>query len=232
MIAGKKVLAVIPARGGSKGLPGKNIRELHGKPLIVWSIELANQSATIDRVVVSTDDEHIVRIAEQAGADVPFLRPAELATDFSPTKDALVHCLDNLPESYDILVLLQPTSPLRTRKTLEACISLCAESDKTVISVSKNKKAVEWMFYRHENGLEYVLGDANRPTRRQYCKPVYYVDGCVYCMPVAGFKDSTVIFDENSLTVVSEEQESVDIDSISDFEYCEYLFKRKELNDN
>lgn len=228
MIAGKKVLAVIPARGGSKGLPGKNIKALQGKPLIAWSIDLATQSDMIDRVVVSTDDVAIADVAKAAGADVPFLRPAELASDSSPTKDALIHCLDNLDESYDILVLLQPTSPLRTKETMEACISLCAESDKTVISVSQSKKAVEWMFYRHENGFEYVLGNGNQPSRRQDCPPVYFVDGCVYCMPMKGFKDSPVIFDEHALTVVSEEQESVDIDTISDFEYCEYLLKGKE----
>lgn len=227
MIAGKKVLAVIPARGGSKGLPGKNIKELQGKPLIAWSIELANQSELIDRVVVSTDDTEIADIAMQAGADVPFMRPSELASDSSPTKDALIHCVENLDEYYNLLVLLQPTSPLRTMGTMEACIKLSAEFDKTVISVSESKKPVEWMFYRHNEGFNYVLEGIHKPTRRQDCKPVYYVDGCVYCMPVEGMKDSQDIFNEHSLTVVSQEQESVDIDTIEDFRYCEYLLKGK-----
>ncbi len=225
MVSGKKVLAVIPARGGSKGLPGKNIKSLQGKPLIAWSIELANRSSLIDRVVVSTDDAEIAEIAKAAGADIPFLRPAELASDSSPTKDALVHCVENLNENYDMLVLLQPTSPLRTIETMEACIHLCADAGKTVISVSESKKPVEWMFYRHDKGFNYVMNGIHTPTRRQDCKPVYYVDGNVYCLPISGMQDSHDIFNEHSLTVVSQEQESVDIDTIEDFKYCEYLLK-------
>lgn len=225
MFADKKILAVIPARGGSKGLPRKNVKLLQDKPLITWSIEVAKRSELIDRVVVSTDDAEIADVAKQAGADVPFMRPEHLASDSSPTKDALIHCVQTLTEDYDILLLLQPTSPLRTLETMESCIKLSAESGKTVISVSESKKPVEWMFYRHDAGFNYVLDGVTKPTRRQDCKPVYYVDGCVYCIQIAELEASHDIFNEHSLTVVSKEQESVDIDTIQDFNYCEYLLK-------
>lgn len=224
----KKVVALIPARGGSKGLPGKNIRPLENKPLIAWSIELAQKSKLIDKVVVSTDAQNIADVALLYGASVPFLRPANLATDEATTKAVIEHCIQSLSEEIDVLVLLQPTSPLRTLQTLEKCIKTCLEKGSTVISVSESKKPVEWMFYRHESGFSYVLDDVHTPTRRQDCKPAHYVDGCVYCFSVPSFFKSKNLFDENSLTVVSQENESVDIDTIEDFKYCEYLLKGKE----
>ena len=227
MYAGKKVLAVIPARGGSKGLPGKNIKMLDGKPLIAWSIELAKQCAYIDRIVVSTDDDEIAAVASSWGADIPFKRPAALASDTSPTIDALRHCINTLDETFDSLVLLQATSPLRTLQTLNACIETSIHADQTVISVSESKKPIEWMFYRHDNGFNYVLDGIHTPTRRQDCKPAFYVDGNVYCVPVEQLLTGNEIFDEHSLTVVSQPNEAVDIDTIDDFEYCEYLLKGK-----
>lgn len=228
---GKKILAVIPARGGSKGLPGKNIRPLCDKPLIGWSIELANRTDAIDKVVVSTDDAVIAEVARQFAADVPFMRPAELATDEATTRDALVHCVENLPEQFDFLVLLQPTTPLRTAHTLEACIELSIKTDRAVISASPSKKALEWMFYRKDNGIDFVLGDRAQGQRRQDCSPTYFVDGCVYCLPIHRLLNHQQILDTDVLTVLSQPQEAVDIDTLEDFEYCEYLLKRKSHND-
>lgn len=227
MYAGNKVLAVIPARGGSKGLPGKNIKMLDGKPLIAWSVGLAKQCEYIDRVVVSTDDDEIASVAAAWGADVPFKRPAALASDTSPTIDALRHCINTLDAAFDTVVLLQATSPLRTLQTLNACIETSITANQTVISVSESKKPVEWMFYRHDNGFNYVLDGIHKPTRRQDCKPAFYVDGNVYCIPVEQLHTGEEIFDEHSLTVVSQPNEAVDIDTIDDFEYCEYLLKGK-----
>ena len=131
MINDKKVLAIIPARGGSKGLPGKNIKELCGKPLIAWSIEQALKSKYIDNVVVSTDTEEIAKIAKECGADVPFLRPAELAADDSPTSDAILHVLEQLNmkgESYDYVALLEPTSLLRKSNDIDDAISMIVKN--------------------------------------------------------------------------------------------------------
>ncbi len=229
MLMGKRVLAVIPARSGSKGLPGKNLRDLKGRPLIAWSIDQALQSSVVDRVVVSTDDSAIAKVATQYGADVPFLRPRDLAGDHSPTRDALVHCVDTLAEQYDYLVLMQPTSPLRTQQTLSACIELSIKYNERVISVSESHKPVEWMFYRKQDGFTYVIDGISSPTRRQDCRPVHYVDGCVYCMPVNMLIEKQNLFDESSLTVVSSPKEAVDIDTLEDFQYCEFLLSGEHL---
>jgi N-acylneuraminate cytidylyltransferase len=226
MIYGKSVLAIIPARGGSKGLPGKNIRLLKDKPLIAWSIELAQQCDYIDALVVSTDDPKIAQVAADFGARPPFMRPAELATDTAGSRDVLLHALEQEDQHFDLVVLLQPTTPLRTMATLTAAIELCAETSKTVISVSENSKPLAWMFYREEHGIRFVVKDGiSNLARRQVHEPVYYVDGNVYCWPIEELLNRPALFDENTLTVVSGAHEAVDIDTIHDFHYCEFLIK-------
>lgn len=226
MIHGKSVLAIIPARGGSKGLPGKNIRPLKNKPLIAWSIELAQQCDYIDALAVSTDDPEIAQVATDFGAQPPFMRPTELATDTAGSREVLLHALAQLKQKFDVVVLLQPTTPLRTMATLKAAIELCVETDKTVISVSENSKPLAWMFYREEQGIRFVVQDgATNLARRQAHEPVYYVDGNVYCWPTDELLNRAVLFDENTLTVVSGAHEAVDIDTIHDFHYCEFLIK-------
>ncbi len=126
----QNIIAIIPARGGSKRLPCKNIRDLCGKPLIAWTIEQAKNSKFIDKVVVSTDDEEIAAISREYGVDVPFLRPKELATDESPSIDLIKHALDFFKkkgETYDIIILLEPTSPLRKKNDIDAAINLFLE---------------------------------------------------------------------------------------------------------
>lgn len=120
------ILGLIPARGGSKGIPGKNIKIIHGKPLIVWSIEKGLQSRLIDKLVISTDSEEIARIAKEAGAEV-LMRPAELATDTASTQDVMVHTLNHYPA--DTLVLLQPTSPYRSNGLIDECIEDFLQGD-------------------------------------------------------------------------------------------------------
>ena len=120
-----RILGVIPARGGSKGVPGKNIRLLAGKPLIAWTIAAAARSRSLGRTIVSTDDPKIAEIAAQWGGDVPFLRPPELATDTATSEDAVFHALDSVSGPYDWVCLLQPTSPLRTAEDIDACIDAC-----------------------------------------------------------------------------------------------------------
>jgi len=124
MIAGKKVIAIIPARGGSKGLPNKNIKPLLGKPLINWTIEVAQRSKYFDNLIVSTDSESIAEVALSANCRVPFIRPSELATDHTPSSEVVLHVLDfyeKKDQDYDILVLLEPTSPLREDSDMILC---------------------------------------------------------------------------------------------------------------
>ena len=143
MIKEKSVLAVIPARGGSKGLPGKNILPLAGKPLIAWSIDAANGSQYIDRCIISTDDKDISDVAKKYGGNVPFLRPSHLANDDSPTIDVLVHTLQyfkNQSVEFDYLVLLEPTSPLRDSDDIDSAINLLHQNREiadSIVGVSK-----------------------------------------------------------------------------------------------
>ena len=128
MINNKRVVAIIPARGGSKRLPRKNVLPLAGKPLIVWSIEAALASVYIDKTIVSTDDAEIAEISRIAGASVPFMRPPELASDTATSADVVMHALDYLDsqnDHYYYSVLLQPTSPLRTNTDIDAALELC-----------------------------------------------------------------------------------------------------------
>ena len=132
-----------------------------------------------------------------------------------------------MDEQFDIIVLLQPTTPLRSLETLNQCIKHCVDNSKTVISVSENSKPLQWMFYRQENGIEFVVQQREQLTRRQDCESVYYVNGSVYCMTVDTLLTGSEIFDQNTLTVVSKHREAVDIDTLEDFEYCNYLLEWK-----
>ncbi|MDB4173097.1 acylneuraminate cytidylyltransferase family protein, partial [bacterium] len=161
MINGQSVLAVIPARGGSKGLPGKNILKLKDKPLLAWTIEAAKESKYLDHVIVSTDNDDISKAAKDYGCDVPFLRPHELATDEASIYDVLVHALDQLKDSYDVLVLLQPTSPLRTFKDIDACLQILSDSNApSCVSVCEASKSPNWMYWLDkEDHLTPILQD-------------------------------------------------------------------------
>src|SRR5262249_46947636 len=126
MIGSSRVLAIITARGGSKGLPGKNIIDLGGKPLLAWSIEAAHRARHVDRLILSSEDDDIIAVAKKFGCEVPFRRPREFATDAAMIDPVLTHALDHLDEAFDYLVLLQPTSPLRTAADIDGPIKLCA----------------------------------------------------------------------------------------------------------
>lgn len=130
MIKGKRVLGLVPARGGSKGLPGKNLRLMCGKPLIGWTIEQGMASKYIDRLVVSSDSTEIAKIALKHGAEVPYLRPPELASDTASSASVILHALDYLAcqeDFYDLIVLLEPTSPLRDVSDIDGAIELCVQ---------------------------------------------------------------------------------------------------------
>src|SRR5262245_25182815 len=125
MIDAKRVLGLITARGGSKGVPRKNVRPLGGKPLLAWTIEAARNAPVIDRLILSSDDAEIIEVARAWGCEVPFVRPPELATDTADSVEVVRHALSTLGEDYDYVVLLQPTSPLRTGEDIENCVRLC-----------------------------------------------------------------------------------------------------------
>jgi len=181
MIQTKSVLAIIPARGGSKGVPRKNIRMLAGKPLIAWTIEEAKKSKYIDRLVSSSEDEEIIKVAKEWGCEVPFIRPVELAKDDTPGIDPVLHAISMLP-GYDYVVLLQPTSPLRSVDDIDGCIETCLTSHApSCVSVTEVDQHPYLMYKIDKTGsLKPFRDQKNEIHRRQDLPLVYILNGAVY----------------------------------------------------
>ena len=182
MISGKSVLAIIPARGGSKELPQKNILPLAGKPLIVWSIEAANKSKYIDRCIVSTDDKAIADSSKKNGSEVPFMRPSKLATDVANSNDVILHALDKLGDPYDIVMVLQPTSPLRESKDIDQALEFMQQNNvSAVVSICSSNKPLHWHFTLETDGkLKPVYEDKIIYTNRQELPLTYIPNGALY----------------------------------------------------
>ncbi|MEY4760822.1 MAG: hypothetical protein RLZZ200_678, partial [Pseudomonadota bacterium] len=192
MIGGRRVIAVVPARGGSKGLPGKNIRPLCGKPLIAWTIEKALKSRYIDTLFVSTDSEDIAAVARAAGADVPLLRPAALAGDRTPTIDVVEHALDTLHArqglAFDYHVLLEPTSPLREDHDIDAMLERLdglADRYDGIVSLGEVGTHPSIMKRLAGDDIEAYCPDLVMATRRQDSPPAFFPYGVAYITKVA-----------------------------------------------
>jgi len=222
MIEGRTVLAIVPARGGSKGLPRKNIRPLAGKPLIAWTLECASQSRYIDRCIVSTDDPEIADVAREWGGDVPFLRPAELARDDTPGIAPVIHALEQIG-GYDLVVLLQPTSPLRAPSDIDGCLEkLTASGAPACVSVTPADQSPYWMYTLTERGkMRPVLEGIERAVPRQQLLEVYVLNGAVYAAEVEWLKKSRSFLTEETVAFVMPRERSVDIDTLDDFERAE-----------
>ena len=221
MINNLKVLALIPARGGSKGIKDKNIVDVCGKPLIAYSIIAAQKSKYIDDVIITTDSEKIKEVAEKYGADVPFLRPAELATDNAKTIDAVMHSINTLKElgrDYDILILLQPTCPLRTIDDINNSLELFVSKNYTsLVSVNRVSEHPILMRKIKEDGIMENLLNLPSTVRRQDMPPIYKVNGSIYINLINELNNDTSLND-NPLAYITMEEHSVDIDNISDIE--------------
>lgn len=226
VIGDDKVLAVIAARGGSKGLVRKNVRELAGKPVIAWSIEAAAQSGFIDRTIVSTDDAEICDTARRHGADVPFLRPVDLAGDDAPIVPTLLHAADTLPGGYRYVVLLQPTSPLRIGADIDGAIKLCqAGQAPACVSVTPAPKTY-WAVELDGAGRLVPLFDKIE-KRRQELPAVYQPNGAVYVAELAWLKSQRDFYTSQTLGFVMPPERSVDIDTMQDFLLAEALLKQR-----
>ena len=228
LIHGRRVLGVIPARGGSKGVLGKNIREVGGRPLIGWAIDQALGSRYIDRTVVSSDSPDIISVAQKLGGDVPFVRPAELATDTAPGVAPAIHAVVELP-GYDYVVLLQPTSPLRTSEDIDACIDLCVFSGApSAVAVSPVSESPYWMYQMGaDQRLSPLLGSKELVTRRQDLPPIYSVNGAVYVALTNWLKESGTFLSQETIGYVMPRERSVDLDSEEDFERLKVLLGKK-----
>ena len=226
MINGRRILAVVLARGGSKGLPGKNLLPLGGKPVIAWSILAARGSRLVDRTIVSTDDPTIAEAAMSAGGEVPFLRPAEFATDEAALHGALLHAFDWLGGGYDYIVALQATSPLRTSADIDGAIEACDTAGApTAVSVVPASKSLYWAFSIGSEGrLEPVLQTRWQTRRRQELPPVYLPNGAVYVVRVESYRDNPTFVAPGSVPYVMPPERSFEIDSALDMRVIRALF--------
>ena len=222
----KTFLAIIPARGGSKRLPRKNVLDLYGKPLIAWSIEAALKSKYISKVIVSSDDEEILNIAKEYKADF-IKRPDELASDTATTFDALKHTLENV-EKYDYVVLLQPTSPLRTEKHIDEAIELLKEKNAdAIISVCEVEHSPLWSNTLDENlDMSNFLRDEVLNKRSQDLPKYYRLNGAIYiCKTDKLLQNKGFFLKENIYAYKMNKKHSVDIDEEIDFIIAEKLMQ-------
>lgn len=234
MYKSKRILCLIPARGGSKGIPKKNIKLLSGKPLIAWTIEQALKSKYLDKILVSTDDEEIAEISKKYKAEVPFLRPKELAKDESPTSDTIIHAinwLENRNECFDILVLLEPTSPLRKEddidKALEEFIKNYALAD-SLISVGEVHMENPHIVKKIENGYVKPFMELNKNFhQRQSLPKVYFPYGVIYAVKTDSFNKKKTFYLDKTIPYFIERWQNYEIDDIYDFYCIETILNRK-----
>ncbi|MEH6456399.1 MAG: acylneuraminate cytidylyltransferase family protein [Cocleimonas sp.] len=232
-----KILAIIPARGGSKRLPGKNIKVLNGKPLIQWTIEAALNVDLISKVMVSTDSQDIANIALQLGAEVPFLRPDDLATDTSSSSCVILHALQyyqSQDEVFDYVLLLQPTSPVRDAKHNEQAIKLLISKEAdAIVSVCECEHSPLWTNTLSESmSMEQFIGDEIKNTRSQDLPLSYRLNGAIYLSKVSRFyEENTLFLSSNIFAYVMDNESSVDIDHELDFLLAETILKYKEKNE-
>ena len=229
MYKDKTFLAIIPARGGSKRLPRKNVLTLNGKPLIVWSIEAGLQSKYIDKVVVTSDDEEILEISKKFRAET-IRRPDELASDTATTFDAIKHTVDNL-KKYDYVVLLQPTSPLRNEKHVDEAIELLeTKKSDAIVSVCEMEHSPLWANILPNNkSMDNFMRDDIREKRSQDLDKYYRLNGAIYICKVDRLLQEKSIFIKNDIYAYEMgEDVSVDIDKRIDFDWAEFLMSREE----
>lgn len=234
MYKNKRILSIIPARGGSKGIPHKNIMNLCGKPLIAYSIEEAVKSKYIDKVIVSTDDEEIKEVALAFGAEAPFLRPEEISNDSAKSIDVVLHTVNFLKstgENFDFVILLQPTSPLRSFEDIDSAIeevilnernslvSVCEASENPVLMRTiENERLKEIFQYEGEN------------LRRQELPSFYIFNGAIYINTVKMLFEERKFVNEDTMPYVMEKEKSIDIDTYLDAKIAEVILSSKEDN--
>jgi N-acylneuraminate cytidylyltransferase/CMP-N,N'-diacetyllegionaminic acid synthase len=225
-----QVLYIIPARGGSKGLPGKNSKDLAGKPMIAYSILAALNSHYKGRVVVSTDDMKIAEVSKQYGAEVPFMRPAELSTDSASTLDAIVHAIEYYKKEnifFDLVVLLQPTSPLRTSADIDNSIDLFKQKKASaIVSVCENEHHPLWSNTLPEDGsMKDFMREEVKGKNRQQLPKNYRLNGAVYVSTTEDLIKQKGFIHEGTYAYIMPVNRSIDIDHEMDFKLAELLMK-------
>ncbi len=235
MIGSKKILALVTARGGSKGLPGKNIRLLAGKPLITWTIDAALQSSYVDRVLVSTDSEEIKGISEVSGADVPFLRPKHLASDLAKQEDAILHAMDWCEQNgmkYDYLMVLVPTSPLRDYHEIDAVVEMLEghPSARAVYTVRECEHSpLHTNQLPSDNSMADFIPEDIKLKNRQELPTYYQLSGSICLSEWEWFRTQKTFLTSHTYAFVTNSRKGLDIDNLNDFLLAELYLKQSEL---
>lgn len=228
-----RILAIIPARAGSKRLPGKNIKELAGKPLIQWTMEAAKNSALLTEVIVSTDDERIVELAKSIDVNVPFVRPQHLAQDKSSSIDVIKHAIDFLEKQgkvFDFIMLLQPTSPLRTSCHIDEAINLLNKKGAdAVISVCPTEHSPLWSNTLDDSGkMDSFISPEIKNTRSQDLPVHYRLNGALYITRITRLlAENTMFINDNIFAFKMTTESSVDIDERIDFTLAEAIMNKE-----
>ncbi len=229
------MIAFIPARGGSKGVPGKNIKNLCGKPLIAYTIEAALKADKIDRVIVTTDDEDIARVAKEYGAEVPFMRPDYLASDTASAIDVYLHAsefvMNETGKPVDKFMVLLPTAPLRDEKNINEAIELFEKKQATtLISFTEAETPIGWYHVMDEQGRIKNAGfgaAGSNVANRQTNAALYIPNGAIYILDYKLLKENRTYYCDNTFAYIMSREDSIDIDYPLDFEIAELVMSKK-----
>lgn len=228
MIGGKSVLAIVPARGGSKGVKRKNVRLVGGKPLIAWTIESAFASKYIDRVVLSSEDDEIISVSRQFGCDVPVRRPVELAQDDTPGIAPVLHMMTCVP-SFDIIILLQPTSPLRSTHDIDAGLEFFeSKGTCSVVSVTESDKSPNWMYWLTDDDKMTHITESDTGTRRQDLRKAFVLNGALYIAKSTWLEQNKTFLTDDTLAFIMSKDHSLDIDTELDLEIADFLMSKRQ----
>lgn len=221
------ILVIIPARGGSKGIPRKNIKPLNGKPLIYYTIDAARSIVDDTHICVSTDDDQIIGTVENYGLKVPFKRPDYLATDTASTYDVLLHALhfyEEKGEHFDAILLLQTTSPFRTDKHIKEALKLYSKDIDMVVSVKETDSNPYYVCFEEDNnGMLQISKGNGHYTRRQDCPPVYEYNGAIYIINPDSLKEKPLNKFTKRKKYVMDREHSLDLDTMLDWHIAEYI---------
>jgi CMP-N,N'-diacetyllegionaminic acid synthase len=233
MINNKSILAIIPARGGSKALPRKNLLQFGGKPLIAWTIEAARQSKYIDRFILSSEDAKIIEVSRSLGCEVPFTRPEFLARDDVPASQAILDAVQRVNHHHYVL-MLQPTSPLRSVWDIDACIEMASGVDaESIVSVTEVRQNPGWMFtISEERRLRRAFDMRTFPSQRQNLERYYILNGAIYCAKTAWFTRKKTFIDVETIPFVMSPESSIEVDDEFDLMLAEFLLNKRLQNGN
>jgi len=231
------MIAIIPARGGSKGLPGKNIRILCGKPLIAYTIEAAKEAKCISKVIVSTDSEEIAETARAYGAETPFIRPESLSDDTASAVDVYLHAVDFLQKaeqtSIKTFMVLLPTAPFRTAQDIDRAYEcFVKENAMTLISVREAETPASWYLVETpEARLKNAGFSSGSVMQNRQANTGYYIpNGAIYILDVALLREKRTYYCDHTIAFHMSREKSVDIDDLMDFEFAEFIMSRQKMH--